>query len=342
MKREIITIFLMLFGFMMQAFVLEIEPLCIVYTPDSILAHKEDFRPWYVGGKLRYGTCTGVAWFHQDYLAVANLYGNKIITYRFDKETATCNELQTLGADCFAPLKYLEQLVISPDGKILAVAGSARDIQFYELDSTNHLIHQHCILRLHTTDLAHNVKFSPDGTFFVCATFDSRNALQIFRVVRESGNFRLEFTDKKTHSLPMKLKAISFTKDSKYIVLAYAYSVGAANKPVQNKLAVHLFNQIDGTLGAEISTAMGNFSTEDIVLVDNDHIILATDQASDSLVAYQFDPVNGRIGECSILGLAEMQLNFPHGISASPDGNYLAVTNYGDDKFNIYRLNQCE
>ncbi len=56
-------------------------PLCIVYTPNSILEHKEDFMPLYIDGQQRYATCTGATWFHDNYLAVLNLYGEKINTY---------------------------------------------------------------------------------------------------------------------------------------------------------------------------------------------------------------------------------------------------------------------
>ena len=49
--------------------------------------------------------------------------------------------------------------------------------------------------------------------------------------------------------------------------------------------------------------------------------------------------MTGQIGESRILlQNPEAQLSFPHGLSISPDGKYLAVTNYGDDTVKIYAL----
>ena len=38
------------------------------------------------------------------------------------------------------------------------------------------------------------------------------------------------------------------------------------------------------------------------------------------------------------LGNFATNLDFPHGVHCSPDGRYVAITNYGDDTFRILRI----
>ena len=53
-------------------------PLCKIYTPDSILAYKQNYRPVALEGRWRHATCTAATWFHGYYLAMLNFYGEKI------------------------------------------------------------------------------------------------------------------------------------------------------------------------------------------------------------------------------------------------------------------------
>ena len=64
-----------------------------------------------------------------------------------------------------------------------------------------------------------------------------------------------------------------------------------------------------------------------------------SDQGHDTLIVYPFDPETGQIDpNYTLIQNPEAQLSFPHGLSISDDGNYLAVSNYGDDKFNLYQI----
>src|SRR2546427_8735586 len=100
------------------------KPLCSIYTPDSILYKKGNYQPLGVGDRMRYATCTGVAWFHGDYLATLNLYGEKIITYRFDEGKKEFIFLQEINNGHGAQLHRPENMTISPDGTLLAIANA--------------------------------------------------------------------------------------------------------------------------------------------------------------------------------------------------------------------------
>jgi 6-phosphogluconolactonase (cycloisomerase 2 family) len=108
----------------------------------------------------------------------------------------------------------------------------------------------------------------------------------------------------------------------------------------ESLLVVHTFNQ-DGTLGDTVCTVRGNFSIEDIVFINADTALIASDQGHDILLLYPFDPHTGQIdSNYLVLQNPEAQLSFPHGMGVSQDGNFLAVCNYGDDKCNLYQLDE--
>lgn len=89
-----------------------------------------------------------------------------------------------------------------------------------------------------------------------------------------------------------------------------------------------------------VSQAKGNFSIEDITLTVDNRAIIASDQAHDALIIYDFNPNTGFINpQHRSIQDPTGCLSFPHGVSASPDGNWIVAANYGDDSFNLYRIN---
>ena len=130
-------------------------PICSVYTPHSILKNKEHFPILFVGGKPRYSTCTGAVWFHEHYLAVLNLYGQKINTYRFYAGDEHFEPLQEIDNAQGAQLTNPENLVVSRDGSLLAtcLGGSDRGIRVYSIDTETHLIQPKPIVVIKTKNL---------------------------------------------------------------------------------------------------------------------------------------------------------------------------------------------
>ena len=314
------------------------KPICTVYTPDSILNQKASYKPLHIGNRMRYATCTGATWFHENYLASLNLYGEKIITYSFDEEKKEFNILQQIKNQS-TRLKYPEHLTVSPDGTLLAEA-SASCISIYTIDLQSHLINPTPIFVLPIRGLAHNVRFTSDGTYLAYASFDNRESVCIYKVLNNPSNFNLELVYKGVNSAKLvKTKGVNFTQDNQYAVLAYALSINSSIKnTLESLLVTHKFNQ-NGTLGEIVCSVEGNFSIEDIAFSNNDNAIIASDQAHDMLVVYPFDPKTGQIGSnYTLIQNPEAQLSFPHGVSVSQDGKYLVATNYGDDKFNLYQI----
>lgn len=324
-----------------QSFSKQLILLQVLFTPNSILEKKELYKPLAVGDRIRYATCTGTAWFHKNYLALLNLYGNNLITYFFDKEKNTFHVLQKITNESGACLKNPENLCFSPDGTLLAVAHSTSGITLYSVDINTHLINPKPVTSLTTPHIVHNVKFSPDNTYLAYACFDPQKSICIYKIKKCNTDYYLELTyHTKNTWQPLKAKALTFTQSCKHIIIAYALSINdSTTKPFQSMLACHEFDHQQGTLGNIISKVEGCFSIEDLCLTDNDSTIIATDQGHDSLIFYSFDSITGIIENTPVvLDKTHTKVSFPHGIAISQDEKYLSVANYGNDSCIIYTL----
>lgn len=344
--RLIILFFLVQNISTLNAFNIIVKPLCSVFTPDSILKRKQDYWPLFIGQRTRYSTCTGVTWFHQDYLAVLNLFGRKINTYQFLPEQNRCIPLQEIDNAQGAELTHSENLVVSPDGSVLAVCSDNPNagIKLYAIDLKTHLINPKPIFTLQTPQLIHNVRFTPDGRYLAAVGEDNDAAIHVYEVLKNSDKTGLKLVyQQENYFKSLGTKGINFTKDGKFVIVVHSAKAGLApSNSAQGLVLTYKFNTENGTLGQPISYTLNGhpgFGYEDVALADNDKILICSDQNNDMLTMYPFDPVTGKIdSNYKTFQRPETQLNFPHGIGLSLDGNYLAVSNYGDDKFNLYRL----
>lgn len=148
------------------------EPICTVYTPDSILNRKSDFKAVFVGQRERYASCNSSVWFHQNYLAVNNLLGEHIRTYRFDIKTEELILFQELVDPSKSHFEVPAHLDVSPDGTLLALTTArVSGVNVYGISLEAHLITPEPIFRLlsskdkHFFGAIHNVRFTPDGHY---------------------------------------------------------------------------------------------------------------------------------------------------------------------------------
>lgn len=318
-------------------------PLCVVHTPNSILQNKEAYKPLKVGNRERHATCTGAAWFHEKYLAILNLYGKKITTYSFDEKEQKFTLLQEITKDDVPLFDQPEALAISPDGSLLAVINNYFEgtyIFLFSIDPDTHFIDPKPIFCLKQKGFLHNVRFTPCGNYVAYASFNNKSAVTLFRIASDGTlNKKATYIHLNQHA-SLSAKGIYFTRNNRYAIIAYALSISKTeHMPLQSLIEIYAFNATNGTFGNLASSVSGTFSFEDITLLDDDHLIALPDQAGDQLIFYPFDPSTGQVcSDFTTIQNPEAQLSFPHGITTSPDGNYLVATNYGTDTFNLYSI----
>lgn len=321
-------------------------PRCVIPTPHSVLLEKEKHIPLYIGGRTRYSTCTGVTWFHENYLAVINLYGNRLDIYSFDRLKNTCAHIQEITNDHGAELGRPENIIASPDGKFLAVASDypKPGVILYSIDQETHRVDPTPRFRVIARGLTHNVRFTPDSKFLATAGWDHRRALCFYKFFVQDGVPELkEHCIRSNNFSELVSKIITFTANGRFAIASH--SVKAAFKDtgsVHGCIQVYKFDQEAGMLGKSISLVEDKnnaFCYEDVVLLDNDTKLLFTDQNNDRLVLYSFDPESGAIASEPIYyDSKDLLLDFPHGMSLSHDKKYLAITNYGNDTCVVYEL----
>lgn len=341
MKHQVLITMLCILSYSVQATTLGTSPLCQAYTPNSILKEKHKYKPMPVGKRKRYATCSGAAWFHDDYLATVNLYGNSVHSYYFDREANKLTLIQSLTNKDGIALHYPENLTFSPDGTLLAVCNSETSkVNLYRVDLATHMIDPLPLFSLPTKSIIHNVRFSSDGHYLAYTAFDFNDALCICRVHREHNSCWLE----RIYSQPVidkkfRTKGVLFTQDSCFVVVAYSLSIVASvNNKLENCVACYRFNP-DGSVGERVSTVYSQHCVEDIAFVDNEHSVLATDQINDTVCCYPFNPETGELGKPhTVLKNPKAKISFPHGIGVSHDQHYLALANYGDDRVALYSL----
>jgi|GEM_PF-1789488 len=316
------------------------KPLLKLYTPHSILEHKHLYTPLPVGNRTRYATATSAAWFHGHYLALLNLYGQQIQIYFFDEHTQSVQLIQEIADPRNTHLHMPEHIAISPDETLLILGNSNPPSMNIYTITPDHRVHPQPLLSIPHNGLVHNARFSPDGNYCACACFDKKHAISIYALDRDYGGIKLRQTFCGSNNSLLRTKAINFTKDGKFAIIAYALAArDSVKRPYESMLVVREFDQKQGILGTIVCTVRDAFFSEDICLSPDETELFVTDQAYDQLLIYPFNACSGIISaHCTRYCNPEAQLSFPHGISISRDGKYMAVSNYGDDSCTIYAL----
>lgn len=309
-----------------------------IYTPKSILENKEKYSPIAIGKRLRFATCTSVCWLNDNIIASLNLYGDKIQSYFFNKNTMELTLLQEITNKDGANLSMCEHFSISACKKYIAICSDMPNacVNIYKIDD---LILPIPIFTITEKTLIHNVRFTLDGKYLAYVTFDKLESIKIFKIIIENNIFRLyNIFCKDNEYESIRAKAINFTKDGKFVIICYCTAAVDSVFGINSCITSYKFNP-NGTIGEKISEIKDKLAIEDIIFINNDNNILVSDQSNDRILNYKFNKENGEIKEIQdTIENPDGCLSFPHGMSISDNNKYLAVSNYGDDKFNIYEL----
>jgi hypothetical protein len=272
--------------------------------------------PFVVAGRKRFATCSGVAWFRGHHLAVVNLYGGHLRVYRFEPGTGGARPTLTIRH------QISEGISLHPIDAMSLAPRLA-----------------HGMLRVGTA--FHGLGFSPDSRHLAFTEVGNPGYVEIARTDSGACTCRLENT-----YAPLKPKGVAFSPGGHFVILALAPNVRLEGEGTTSggMLAVHRFDAEKGiiapnALAVTLNTTAAFYAVESCTVLPavrgRPCRILAVDQAADLAPAFDFDAGKGTL---AIAGVFAAGMSFPHGIDASADGRFVAITNYGDDTLRILRV----
>lgn len=297
--------------------------------------------PLFVLDRARYSTCTGVAWTNDDQtLFGANLIESSLHVYHFKDESLLFSHcLRNKG------LSRPENLVFSPCGTLLAVPNQKGFIKIFKVDPLSSKINS--ISNVKVDDgIVHGVNFSKDFKYLACVSLNHGGMIRIFKIHENKNELKLIPTFKMKNKLnPLKPKGIDFSPDGRFLAICYSKRAAKGEPKDTNSAALEIFELNNGKIkGRAISHIDSSDSPicvpEDVRFFPTSSCLMVSNQGNDTITLHTFNQESGII-ENSYVALKnpEAQLNFPHGIAISSQGKYLAVSNYGDNKISIYKMN---
>lgn len=308
----------------------------IMHAPESA----SRYPAFVVAGRRRQATCSDVAWFKDGYLAAVNLYGQHLRIYRVLERSGVPAGLELVHerGEVASP----EGVAVSPDGLRLAVSHSLSNdfgITLYAIDPLTRAPGPPERIRQGRDRCAfHGVAFAPDGRHLAHTVIGETPSIEIIRLDTLETVCRLEPLPR-----PLTPKSVAFTGDGKFLAIPHGLIAGQTDRGDEGggMLTVHRFDLASGRVQAEpvarYRAAGAEIGFIDMITimpetVDGAWRILLADQGGDRIVAFSFD-VDGLT--LQPLGAFAEGLPFPHGVAASPDGRYVALSTYGDDRIHI-------
>jgi len=288
----------------------------------------------YTGNRIRLSTCTGVIWTPENTLISIDVHSRSIDTYQFDPAVPTLTAYKSEYLDTFqkTPLGQLENIALSSDGSLIAVSNNGHAaVHIYNRELT------------HIAEIpkvgwwAHGVRFSRHLDYIAYTVFGNPGKIMLFRM---TGNEIISSQEMDTGLFPLHPKGIDFSLDDRFVAVCHAINNSKIPRQFSGALTIYSFDRISGMIDptpVSYIEAPELCVPEDLCFSPDGTSLLVTNHGNDTVTIHDFDPITGQIGESRILlQNPEAKLSFPHGITFSPDGKYLAVTNYGDDTVKIY------
>jgi DNA-binding beta-propeller fold protein YncE len=320
------------------------EPIASCTPLNSILYTwpKSDLE--YCESRLRLSTCTGVIWVGDNKLISIGFHDHSLDTYQFDPTIPLLVAYKGEKLDPFqrSPLGKLENLAIFKDGSLVAVANNGRAfIHLYKVSNAKFV---------HVAEIpkngwwVHGVRFSRNMDFLAYTVFGEPGKIKLYHLKNNWDKVEVKLAQSMaTNLFQLHPKGVDFSLDDRFIVVCLAINNSKIPKPFSGALTVYSFDSIHGVIDPTPVSTIGMSELlsvpEDVCFSPDGTFILVTNQGNDTVTIHAFDPETGQLGESRILlQNPEAQLSFPHGLNISPDGKYLAVTNYGDDTVKIYEF----
>lgn len=300
----------------------------------------------YVGNRMRLSTCTGVIWAGNNKLISIGVHNLSLDTYQFDPAIPSLFAYKNEDLNAFQkkPLGQLENIAICEDGSLVAVSNNGTtSVLLYKISNAQ-LTHIAEIPKVGWW--THGVRFSRRMDYIAHTIFGDPGKIMLFRITKHEDEVDITLSQEMdTDLFPLHPKGIDFSMDERFIVVCHAINNSSAPSRLSGALAVYPFDRIKGKIDPTPISVIGTSELlcvpEDLCFSPDGSSILVTNHGNDTVTVHAFDPMTGQLGESRVLlQNPEAQLSFPHGLNISPNGKYLAVTNYGDDTVKIYALSE--
>lgn len=299
----------------------------------------------YVGDRIRLSSCTGVIWLGDNELLSVGVHNFALDAYRFDplvpRLTNYKNEL--LGKYQSAWLGQLENISISKDGSLVAISNNGQSAIHLYTVKDGQLTHYAQIPKREWW--IHGVRISRDMDYLAYTIFGNPGQIVLYRILKDAKD-KLRFKKSQvmdTNFFPQHPKAIDFSIDGRFVVVCFAINNSRERKSLSGSIAVYPFDKVNGKIDPTPVSTIGMSEElcvpEDLCFYPDGSCVLVTNHGTDTVTVHAFNQETGELGESRVLlQNPEAQLIFPHGLCLSPKGDYLAVTNYGDDTVKIYTI----
>lgn len=314
-------------------------------TENSILDAQDSataFPLYAVGERRRQATCSDVAWIGRTHLAVVNMYGQHLRIYRLHEHDGLPSTLELLHET--RSVTPLEGVSVSPDLRRLAVTHSFsvdHGLSIHALDPVSYLPGPAQPVRKGREGGAyHGVSFAPVGNFLAYTVIGPVPSVEVMNVGSRETTCRIDFP-----AASLSQKSVTFSADGRFVLVAHGLVIDRIDHqyPHGGVLTIHRFDAQSGTIDPEPA---GSYRAPERQLAfidmsiflprveEGSYRVLVADQGADRVLAFRFDSGRGTLRPD---GTFAQDLSFPHGIDASADGRYVAITTYGDDRIHIAR-----
>lgn len=303
----------------------------------------------FIGTNRRYATCTGVVWTRPNRMVVAHKLTRTLVTYAVAASTdgLTIDRLERTPAR--PEIGQISNLNVSPDGHWLAFGDDTfGHVAVYAVDTSSGGPRESMagIVRHPGDSVHHGVVFSPDGRHILYSSIDLRaGGLRIapFAGDPTTGTVTIgEVRAIPNAYRPSALKGLDFSPDGRWLALSYGANAGptASRSTIPAFVEVHPWDATSGRVGPPVTRSPRSWGMgigEDITWLASGDRLLVADQSRDQALLARCDPVTGALGPIvARIGWAAGGLQAPHGCAQSPDGRWLAITNYGDGSCRIF------
>ena len=194
----------------------------------------------------------------------------------------------------------------------------------------------------------HGAAVTNEATMVLWSSIDDPGGIRIAGMKQLDGDVHFgDVSELSSPYAPLKPKGLAHSPDGRYLAVAHGPNVTTRRREnLPGFVELRTFDAAEGRIGevvARSTAATGLVGPEDCAFTPDGTRLIVTDQTAEQVVVLSVDLESGTIESVPVLriGRAAGELRSPHGCAVSPDGRWLAVTNYGNSTVCIFDLDSA-